>query len=39
VAFSDLKFGYASALAFILFGLMLLITIVVLRVSRWQAEY
>ena len=39
VAFSDLKFGYASALAFILFALMLLITVVILRFSRWQAEY
>ena len=39
VAFSDLRFGYASSLAFILFALMLLITMIILRFSRWQVEY
>jgi len=39
VAFSDLRFGYASALAFILFALMLIMTIVILRLGRRQVEY
>lgn len=39
VAFSDLQFGYASSLAFILFALMLVITMVILRFSRRQVEY